>query len=78
MALKNFEEQLFPERQERKETLPYQLTSRDAINADAMLKGVSAHGLFSSADKNQGLNNFLTGLQATPEQQHDLLTFITK
>ena len=52
-------------------TIPQVRTS--SLNVECRLKAISNHGLFHTAEENNGLWNFLQSQKASSEQAHDLL-----
>lgn len=67
------QKQLFKETQTHFSHKP---TSKDKIadgNVRAMTSAIQTHGMFTDCQENAGLWNFLGKLQATAEQDHDLL-----
>ena len=77
-CVNNLTQQLFPERDKRTLKFSHSPTSKDkktSLNVERMLEAISNHGLFHSAEENNGLWNFLQSQKASSEQAHDLLKF---
>ena len=77
-CVNNLTQQLFPERDKRTLKFSHSPTSKDkktSLNVERMLEAISNHGLFHSAEENNGLSNFLQSQKASSEQAHDLLKF---